>query len=121
MLPLVFKAADMNLNIIAYAVYLSLTWLVTAKVGWLCYRNGIYFICEELKDDALARMLNRILLTGYYLVNLGYATVMVYFWKRVNTLNELIETTSRQIGFILFTLGIMHLLNMLLIYRFRKK
>ena len=111
----------MNLNIIAYLIYIGITYYVTVHVGLICYRNGIHFIYQELADKALSEIVNRLLLTGYYLLNLGYAAFMIYYWEKVETTVELINSISFKTGGIILILGVMHWLNMSVIYVMRKK
>ena len=91
------------------------------KVGWICYRNGIHFIYRELEDMPLAEMVNKLLLTGYYLLNLGYASIMIYYWDETTTLIGMINSISFRTGCIILFLGGLHCINMLAIYLLRKK
>lgn len=109
-----------SLNILAYIIYGSITFLITVYVGWLCYKHGIHFIQEELEDNTLALVVNNLLLTGYYLLNLGYCTIMIYYWHQVSSIQQLIETVSYKTGSILVTLGVMHYLNMTVMYLYHK-
>ncbi len=110
----------MSLNIIAYIIYLTTAYIVTVNVGWICYKNGIHFIYRELDDLPLAEMVNKLLLTGYYLLNLGYASMMIYYWDTTTTILEMINSISFKTGGIIFFLGCMHCINMLFIYLLRK-
>jgi hypothetical protein len=111
----------MTLNIIAYLVYLLITAVITIKVGWICYRNGIHFIYGELHDMALSQTVNKLLLTGYYLVNLGYVSLMLYHWKKVGGIVDLVESISYKTGSIVLFLGGLHGINMLVIYLSRNR
>ncbi len=69
------------MNTIAYILYLIITYIITVRVGFIFYRNGRVFILELLHQDVqLTDFINRILLTGYYLLNLGYAALMLRSW-----------------------------------------
>src|SRR4051812_25017513 len=111
----------MNLNIIAYLVYLLITYVVTVHIGVICYRNGIHYIRLELEDFTLSDAVNRILLTGYYLVNLGYTSLMIFRWEKISSVSQLINSISLKTGTIILILGLMHVLNMTVIYLIRKK
>lgn len=79
------------MNTIAYAIYLAITYLITVKVGWRFYRNGRIFILGLLEQNhTLADAINNILLVGYYLVNLGYATVMISSWGTIHSWTEML-------------------------------
>ncbi len=109
-----------SLNLIAYLFYGLITAFITLRVGWICYKNGIYFIEEEMKDRLLADSINKLLLTGYYLLNLGYATLMIYTWQHVDTITELVSSISSRSAWIILSLGLMHFFNILVIYLLRR-
>jgi hypothetical protein len=118
---ILLRITKMNLNIIAYIIYMTISGFVTVYVGMICYRNGIHFIYAELEDLPLSHTVNKILLTGYYLVNLGYVSLMIYYWEKTNTLFQLTHSISLRTGGIILFLGILHYMNMLAIYILRKK
>ncbi len=107
------------MNILAYIVYLLITFIITIIVGRICYRNGHCYIHEILADDEhLGDNINKLLLTGYYLFNLGYATIMIYTWHQVTSVSMLISSISYMAGRIILTLAVMHYMNMACIYLF---
>ena len=108
-------------NLIAYALYAISTYLITVRVGWLCYKNGLYFVELAIEDQNLAISVNKLLLTGYYLVNLGYITIMIYIWENITTWQALVESLSQKLAFIILILGIMHFFNITLLYFLSKK
>ncbi|PUZ25613.1 hypothetical protein DCC81_15170 [Chitinophaga parva] len=110
------------MNTLAYLIYLFLTYLITVRVGLLFYRNGRLFILELLHGDAaLAQFINRALLVGYYLVNLGYAALMLQRWSTVNNPMELLVSITTMTGKIMLTLAFMHFANMGWLYLSREK
>lgn len=109
-----------TLNILTYAIYLLITFFITVRVGWICYKNGIHYIQAEINDLQLAESINKILLVGYYLFNLGYATLMIYSWNTIYTYPALIESLSSKSAYIVLSLGIMHYCNITIIYLIRK-
>ncbi len=109
-----------TLNILTYAIYLLITFFITVRVGWICYKNGIHYIQAEINDNHLAESINKLLLVGYYLFNLGYATLMIYSWKSIYTYPALIESLSNKSAYIIISLGLLHYLNMSIIYLIRK-
>lgn len=104
-----------DLNLIAYLIYLPVTVYITVWVGWVCYKNGEEFIKRMMTDQRMVRPVNRILLIGYYLINIGYCGLMLAQWKKVNDVVELIETTGFRIGVIVMILAFMHYLNIMVI------
>ncbi|WPQ61517.1 hypothetical protein SIO70_24465 [Chitinophaga sancti] len=104
------------MNILAYIIYLFITYLVTVRVGLLFFRNGRLYILGLLQGDvSLTDFINKILLVGYYLVNLGYAAIMISCWSTVHTWLELLTSITTMTGRILLTLAVMHYCNMAVI------
>lgn len=70
------------MNIIAYTIYLTISCFITVRVGKACYSNGWHFIKPLfLGHDELARAVNKLLLTGFYLVNLGIVAWNLHGWN----------------------------------------
>jgi hypothetical protein len=111
----------MYFNLIAYAIYALLTYLITVRVGWLCYKNGLHFVELAIEGEHLALSVNRLLLVGYYLINLGYITIMIYLWETINTWQQLVESLSQKMAFIVLLLGLMHFFNLAVLYFLSKK
>lgn len=105
------------MNLLAYTLYLLLTGLVTVRAGWLFYVNGYHYILFLLQGNQhLATVINKLLLTGYYLLNLGYAAVMIRFWKPVTDPAGLISSVASMSGHIMLTLAAIHFCNMTVIW-----
>ena len=112
----------LNMNILAYIIYLLFTYLITVKFGKFLFKNGRIFILSILKDDEeLTDFINKILLVGYYLMNLGYATIMLRFWKTIYNTTELVASVSTMTGRIVLSLAVMHYINMYAITIIGKK
>ena len=92
-------------------IYLFLTTYITVFVGKVLHRNGRPFLLQMLLNEELTDSVNRILLTGYYLVNLGYVSIMLTLQRPAETAVEIIPSLSISVGRILLTLGIMHYIN----------
>ena len=104
------------MNTIAYIIYLALTYIITVHVGLSLYRNGRIYILRLFEDETLTNSINKILLTGYYLLNLGYSAIILQTWKTIHTWSELIGSLSYMVGRIMITLSIIHYFNMTMIY-----
>ena len=110
------------MNTLAYIIYLCLTYLITVRVGLLFYRNGRVFILGLLNNNTgLTDAINRILLTGYYLLNLGYAALMITTWDNVASWTALLVSITGMTGRIILTLAVIHCCNMLVIWLISKK
>lgn len=101
------------MNTLTYLLYLLITYWITVHVGWRFYRNGRVFILDLLKgDEALTDFINKMLLTGYYLLNLGYAALMIRQWETIHTYSEMLLSIMNMTGRILLTLAFIHYVNM---------
>ncbi|UYQ94584.1 hypothetical protein MKQ68_05700 [Chitinophaga horti] len=110
------------MNILAYIIYLLLTYVITVHVGLVFYRNGRVFMLSLLhNDEQLTSFINKMLLTGYYLFNLGYAALMLRTWEVIHTWTELISSIATMTGKIMLTLAIVHFCNMAFIYFLGKR
>ena len=110
------------MNTLAYIIYLLITYLVTVRVGFIFYRNGRLFILNLLRQDAaLTDFINKILLVGYYLLNLGYAALMLTTWDTIHNWTELLSSITAMTGKILLTLALIHFGNMAGIYFISKR
>lgn len=102
---------------IAYGLYLCVSIGMTIWVARALSRNGEVFLIRCFgQDQELAASTNRLLVIGFYLVNLGFITFRLGNW-RVDTVDLIPEVGSR-IGISLLVLGLMHFFNMLMIARF---
>lgn len=105
------------MNTLAYIIYLVITYVITAHVGLIFYRNGRLYILRLLHgDERLTEFINKTLLTGYYLINLGYAALMLRTWDTILTWPGLISSVTRMTGRIILTLAVMHFFNMAVIF-----
>ncbi len=110
------------MNTLAYIIYLIITYLITVRVGFVFFRNGRVFILNLLNNDvSLTDAINRILLVGYYLVNLGYAALMISTWDDIFSWTGLLFSVVFMTSKILLTLAVMHYINMLVIYLISKR
>jgi len=112
----------MSLNVIAYVLYLLITVYIIVVVGQVCYRNGKVFVSELVPQHAgLCLTVNRLLLTGYYLVNIGYCGITLINWKVITSTVDLIATVSFRASVIVLFLAIMHYFNIYIIRTFIHK
>lgn len=110
------------MNALAYIIYLFVTYFITVRTGWLFYRNGrVYIITLLGNEEKLADFINRMLLTGYYLLNLGYAAVMIRYWQPVTSFSALLGSIASMTGRIMLTLAFIHCCNMVAIYMLSKR
>jgi len=107
----------MNSNILAYAIYLTITVYIIYWVGRMFHRNGRVFILKLYHDqEAAADTTNNLLLVAYYLFNIGYAFLQLKTWSYIRSCEQLIASLSTNIGLLILILAVTHYFNMVLIY-----
>lgn len=112
----------MNLNLVAYALFLAITIYIIVVVGRVCYRNGNVYVNELLPGhEDLCLKINKLLLTGYYLINIGYAAMTLITWQPILNLNNLLEVITANTAIIIFILSVLHYANIFLITNYVKK
>lgn len=112
----------MNLNIIGYFTYLSITIFIILKVGKICHKNGNIFVLELIPNHAdLCQKINQILLLVYYLLNIGYCAMTLISWQKIISPAQLIEIICIKTAVIIFIISILHYLNILIITKYVQK
>jgi hypothetical protein len=111
----------MNYNISAYLVFIAVMVFIILYVGKYFFTNGRIFIVSMLEGNVeLADQINRLLLVGYYLLNIGYAFIRLKDWPTIHSLQNWISSLGANIGLLVLILAVMHYMNMLGIYLFSK-
>lgn len=112
----------MNYYIITYAFYLPITILLTMWVAKTLFSNGRVFLVDIFHgNNALADSVNKLLVVGFYLINIGYAVYTLQILGEIDNVQRVIEKLSTKIGAIILILGAMHFFNLFVFFRLRKK
>lgn len=112
----------MNLNIIAYLIYFSITGIIIVKVGRICYNNGNIFVSQLIPNhEDLCHKINQVLLVGYYLLNIGYCAMTIISWEKIENITQLIEVITSKSAFIIIAIAVMHYINIILLTNYIKK
>ncbi len=107
---------NVGLIYVSYALYLLLSVALTVWVARVLSSSGETFLVRCFAQDReLAQSTNRLLVIGFYLVNLGFICFRLSDWN-INAINMVPEIGSR-IGVTLLVLGGMHFFNMSMIAR----
>jgi hypothetical protein len=104
-----------------YLLYLLLSIGLTAWVARTLFHNWQVFLDDALHDERLAKSVNHLLVVGFYLLNLGYATVAIRISATVTDTTGAVESLSVKIGLVLLVLGVVHFFNMYVLSRFRRR
>lgn len=113
----------MDIMIWTYGAYAALSVAITVWVAQTLSKNGLIFLVDVFDSTDLAKSVNHLLVVGFYLINLGWISAVLKIYERVSTPVESIEALSGKMGFVLLTLGFMHLFNLMVfgIIRAQKK
>ena len=112
----------MTTLLITYLFYLLITVALTIWVARTLFRNGKIFLMDIFHGNAdLTNSVSNLLITGFYLINIGYAVYTLKVFQTVNSPTLAIEILSYKIGTIILILGFMHFLNMFIFFKLRKR
>jgi hypothetical protein len=106
----------------AYAVYLAVSLAVTMWVARTLHRNGRVFLVDAFHGNAeLADSVNQLLVVGFYLINVGYVTLVLSTTANLTDLRHAIELVCDKLGVVLLVLGFMHFFNLLVLHKMRSR
>lgn len=104
----------MNYNILTYLFYFLILLFVVLYVGMVLYKGGRLFLINTFSgNETVADAVNKFLLAGYYLTNIGYTIIALKIWERVESPIQLLNVLSLKVGAIVLTLGVMHFINII--------
>jgi hypothetical protein len=105
-------------------VYLAYTGAALALTIWLArtlFRNGAVFLGDVFDDQPeIANAVNRLLVTGFFMINLGYAFVLMRSGDAANA-TEAMEILARKLGALLLTLAAVHFVNVAVFWKLRHR
>ena len=102
---------------LAYALYLVISIGMTIWVARVLSKSGEVFLVKCFaQDQELAESTNRLLVIGFYLVNIGFICLRLENWPYDRP--DVIPVIGARVGVSILMLGFMHFFNMLLIARF---
>lgn len=106
---------------IAYLVYLPLVILLTWYVAHTLFKNGRVFMLDIFsgKED-IAGATNKLFETGFYLLNLGFAFLIMEVMHAITSGQDMLEMLSYKIGGYCIYLGVMLFFNLYLFFRGRR-
>jgi len=111
----------MEPKLVMYLAYLVLSLLLTAWVARTLFRNGQVFLDDALGNERLAGSVNHLLVVGFWLLNAGYVAVAIRVKDTVASGAEAVATLSVKLGLVLLVLGVVHLFNVYVLSRFRRR
>jgi len=112
----------MNYHILTYGLYILISIGLTIWVANTLFKNGRIFLVDIFHgNESLADSVNKLLIVGFYLINVGYAVFTLKILSEIQSGQGLIETLSLKIGGIILILGGMHFFNLFVLFRLRTR
>ncbi|MFE2425474.1 hypothetical protein ACFXJ5_01740 [Streptomyces sp. NPDC059373] len=112
----------MDLTVVTYVIYLVISVALTVWVARTLSQSGKVFLADVMHgNDKLADAVNHLLVVGFYLVNLGFVALYLKSADVVEDSRGLFEELSVKIGVVLLVLGGMHLANVYVLNKIRRR
>lgn len=110
-----------SLNFTAYLIYLPVVIVLTWYVAHILFKNSQVFMTDIFGGKAdIALSTNKLFETGFYLLNLGCAFLVMDITYEINDSRRMVEELSSKLGGFSIYLGIMLFLNLYLFFRGRR-
>lgn len=108
--------------LIGYAIYLPIAIALTIYVSKTLFKNSLVYMTDIFKGrEEIAKATNKLFETGFYLLNLGFALMILELYLYKDSYQELIEKLSYKIGGFAIYLGIMLFVNLYFFFRGKRK
>lgn len=112
----------MNWTVGSYIAYLLVTVPITVWVASTLSLNGRVFLADVFDSNTeLATAVNKLLVVGFYLLNLGFVMLYLRGGGEVDGLTGLFENLSVKVGIVMLVLGVIHFLNVLVFSSMRRR
>jgi hypothetical protein len=101
-----------------YGCYAVVAIALTIYLARTLGKHGAVFLETVFEDPRLATAINKLLVIGFYLVNLGWAMLMLKA-DTAETPVGAIETLAWKLGLLLVLLAVAHFTNLYVFHRIR--
>jgi len=109
------------LNFTAYLIYLPIVVILTWYVAHILFRNSKIFMNDIFNGKTdIAASTNKLFETGFYLLNIGFALLIMEIAADIMNSRSMLEILSSKIGGFSIYLGVMLFFNMYLFFRGRR-
>jgi hypothetical protein len=110
-----------SFNSVAYLIYLPIVIVLTWYVARTLFKNSKVFMLDIFNGKAdIAVSTNKLFETGFYLLNIGFALLIMEIATEIIDSRTLLEVLSAKIGGFAIYLGLMLFFNMYLFFRGRR-
>jgi hypothetical protein len=104
-----------------YSVYALVSAVLTVFLARTLAANGRVFLLDVFPGrPEMARAVNELLVVGFYLVNFGYACLLLR-GGAAYTITIAVETLATKLGYLLLSLAVMHFANLYVFHRIRRR
>ncbi len=108
--------------ITAYLIYLPIAIALTLFVAKILFKNGKVFILDIFRGrQEIALATNKLFEVGFYLLNIGFALLILQIGGYLTGPQEVIEILSLKLGGFSIYLGFMLLFNLFFFFRGKRK
>jgi len=105
-----------------YVVYAAVSAALTLIVATTLSRSGRVFLTEVFQgNESLGRAVNRLLVVGFCLLNLGFLTLAMRSSTQVTDTRQAINLLTVKLGEICLIVGVLHSINVFAFTRFRRR
>ncbi|WP_183557089.1 hypothetical protein [Mucilaginibacter sp. SP1R1] len=112
----------MNYFILTYVVYLLVSIALTVWVAKVLFKNGRIFLVDIFHgNNELADSVNKLLVVGFYLINIGYMSLALKETGNIPSAQVVVEVLSYKVGWIILILGGMHFMNLIVFFKLRNR
>jgi amino acid permease len=109
-------------TLLAYAIYLPIAIALTVYVSKTLFKNSLIYMTDIFKGrEEIAKATNKLFETGFYLLNIGFALLIMEMYLYTDSYQAMIEELSSKIGGFSIYLGIMLFINLYLFFRGKRK
>jgi hypothetical protein len=106
---------------LVYGIYVVVAVMLTAWLARTLFSNGTAFLHDVFVDKPeLAEAVNRLLVTGFYMLNLGYALFILRASEGLTGF-EAIQFLVNRLALLLVTLAGIHFMNVFVFWRIRAR
>ena len=106
----------------AYLIYLPVALILTFFVAQTLFKTGKIFMIDIFrKREDIASATNRLFQVGFYLLNIGFALLILKITNRLLNYQDLIEVLSYKLGGFSIYLGLVLFFNLFLFFKGKKK
>lgn len=111
----------MEYGIVIYVIYAAVAIGMTALLARTLFKAGAVFLDDVFDGNhRLAEAVNRLLVVGFYMLNLGYGLFLLRAEPQETAFDAVAYLVNR-LAILLVTLGVIHFINVLVFWRIRHR